>query len=748
MKKGLLSKLVVPNVVSLVTFAMIGYIVISLVVSQMTDKEIKNSEQQVYRTLDDEAQLLNQSVSQLIKSNAQKALEEATLFSKLPTVQQAYKIAYSGNINDPYSPQSQEARRILKSSLTPFVDGYTSYSGEKRFNLHFHLPNGRSLARIWRHGWQSKVNGKKVDISDDISSFRNTVLEVNKSGKPISGIEIGRGGFAIRGLAPIKSNDNKQLGSVEVLTSFSDALIPLDSAQINYGVYMNMLYLKIATKLQDSSKYRHIDSSFVAVSESNQAVLSKIITSPMMIKAQKAGKNLLQLDTNYVAIFPITDYSGKTIGTIVISKSITKELGIIANFKARGKSNLNIIRTYLLLGFLLVIIVISVTTYKIVTNRVVKPLEKVVTLSTEIEKGDLTQQINVEHNDEIGVLITELNKMVQHLLKRAQLAYTIAEGNLDQDVEVFSDKDTLAKALKKMVDNLNNIISNVISVSKKVEVSSKEISLSSQELADDATSQAAALQEIYSTMTEISEQINENAQNTKDARNLVIDMENSSDKGSQQMNKLSTSMEKITESSTEIEKVIKVIDDIAFQTNLLALNAAVEAARAGQHGKGFAVVADEVRNLANRSAKAAKETAKLIHTSGELIEEGNAITKETTETFEVINGKVKEIAEITNKISHASTEQSTAVNEVNTALSELSDTTQKTAAISEEGAAESAQLSAEARELLESLSHFKLKDGESSQTEDSLRTTLLSHQEELEEDNTIAPIEYDKNLDY
>ena len=116
------------------------------------------------------------------------------------------------------------------------------------------------------------------------------------------------------------------------------------------------------------------------------------------------------------------------------------------------------------------------------------------------------------------------------------------------------------------------------------------------------------------------------------------------------------SMDRIKQSSADIAKIIKVIDEIAFQTNLLALNAAVEAARAGQHGRGFAVVAAEVRNLAGRSAKAAQETSELIVGSSKRVEAGVEVSNQAREAFDKIADDIAQVTDLV-KITLASDEQ-------------------------------------------------------------------------------------------
>ena len=184
----------------------------------------------------------------------------------------------------------------------------------------------------------------------------------------------------------------------------------------------------------------------------------------------------------------------------------------------------------------------------------------------------------------------------------------IAEGDLTVDIMMASASDELGTAIQKMKDSLNSIISEIRDASRQVSAGADDIAQASQSLSQGATEQAASLEEISSSLSEISGQATINADNASKASELSGTALKTATDGNEYMDELTKTMERISASSDEIKKIVKVIDDIAFQTNLLALNANVEAARAGKYGKGFAVVAEEVRALSNRSADAVKET--------------------------------------------------------------------------------------------------------------------------------------------
>ncbi|WP_237671549.1 methyl-accepting chemotaxis protein, partial [Clostridioides difficile] len=182
--------------------------------------------------------------------------------------------------------------------------------------------------------------------------------------------------------------------------------------------------------------------------------------------------------------------------------------------------------------------------------------------------------------------------------------------------------------------------------------------------------------------------------------------------GSRCMDDMMTSMGEISEKSSEISKIIKTIDEIAFQTNILALNAAVEAARAGQYGRGFAVVADEVRSLAGKSAKAAQNTAILIEEAIKTVENGVRIAKETANALDLVVNGVEKTTNYINGISSAVHSQEVAITQILSGIEQISIVVQMNSATAEESAAASEEMSAQAQILKELVEKFHLKESE------------------------------------
>jgi len=250
---------------------------------------------------------------------------------------------------------------------------------------------------------------------------------------------------------------------------------------------------------------------------------------------------------------------------------------------------------------------------------------------SEIARGDLTQEILIHTNDEIGDLAVAINDM------RLKFGNAVGES----------------------------------------------VGLS-QSLAEGASEQAASIEETSSSLEEMSSMTKQNAQNAGEADNLIMVTNGLIEKTSVSMEDLTVSMKEIAEASEQTQKIIKTIDEIAFQTNLLALNAAVEAARAGEIGAGFAVVADEVRSLAMRAAAAARDTSELIQNTVKRVQGGVSVVTTANRDFNEVVAKSHKAQELIGEITAASNEQAQGIEQINKAVAEMDKVTQQNAAAAEE----------------------------------------------------------------
>jgi len=243
--------------------------------------------------------------------------------------------------------------------------------------------------------------------------------------------------------------------------------------------------------------------------------------------------------------------------------------------------------------------------------------------------------------------------------------------------------------LKKMAASLRRSAAEVASTSA-------QMSQQGQSLARAASEQAASLEETSAAADEVAAITHRSQEHTRAAAELMSEVDRSTQAGTAALQEMIASMAMISDSSSGIAKILKVIDEIAFQTNILALNAAVEAARAGEAGMGFAVVADEVRNLAGRCGEAAKDTAGLIEHSIARSHDGSAKLQKLSDLVRAIVGHSHQVKDLVDQV-HAETDEHTrGMDQISKSVSQIGLTTQQTAAAAEEGAASGLEMTAQA----------------------------------------------------
>ncbi len=379
---------------------------------------------------------------------------------------------------------------------------------------------------------------------------------------------------------------------------------------------------------------------------------------------------------------------------------------------------------------LLVGVFVALYTAKSITE----PLTHLMTIAREIgDSGDLDQNIDIHRTDEIGILATTFNNMVAYLKEMASVSMAVAEGDLTVEVVPRSKRDTLGNAFLRMSHGLQSLVRTTRDSAGQVSAGSNQVAGAADESAKVGVQASSAIEEVTSTMHEMSINVQNVVKNTQvqassvaetsasidqmvtsiqrvaDTAKVLLDIANRSRQevvtGIQTMEKATDGLNRTNraiQSSAEIinvlghraddiGKIIEVIDDLAEQTNLLALNAAIEAARAGEHGLGFAVVADEVRKLAEKSTQSTKEIAELIQNiqrearqavenmerSTRIVEEGLNLGNDLNSALHKISNVVTEVYKFSQEIGAATNEQSVGSSQIAKATSRLTEITQE-----------------------------------------------------------------------
>lgn len=350
----------------------------------------------------------------------------------------------------------------------------------------------------------------------------------------------------------------------------------------------------------------------------------------------------------------------------------------------------------------------------IIVTQIVTPLTQSTERLRALSEGDLNSPVEVSNQkNELGVLSSSLEETVfslkQYIDKISDALNRIAAGDV-----AFEMDGNFRGDFVKIKDSFNHILAQLRETFEQINISAEQVnsgaiqfSLAANDMFDGATKQSAAISILSDQLEDISGQVQANAKAAEKTEELMDDISNKINVCSVQMSQMLLSMDDINESSMEIQKIIKVIDEIAFQTNILALNAAIEAARAGTAGKGFAVVADEVRNLAAKSADAAQRTTQLIQHSVENVNKGYEFAKYTAMALDEIVESADTIGREVTSITQSSQEQADGIAQINEGVEQISAVIQENTTTAQSSSDSAEILLAQSEELTDRVSAFE-----------------------------------------
>lgn len=365
----------------------------------------------------------------------------------------------------------------------------------------------------------------------------------------------------------------------------------------------------------------------------------------------------------------------------------------------------------------IILLMVSIWLMKRQIKDIIYPVDLVTRRLVKLAEGDLKTPVeDINTGDEFAVLSKNLGETIQSLnLYISDITRVLAQlssGNLDIQTEASFTGDfvSLKESIDTIISSLNETMAQMNSAADLVADHSDGTSQGAKNLADSTTDQASVLEELTASILSVSDQVKLTAENASKANQRSKEAEKNVEDCNRQMQSMIQAMADIKEGSAKISDIIKNIESIAEQTNLLSLNAAIEAARAGEAGRGFSVVAEEVRSLAEESAQAAQNTAKLITKSIETVENGTSIVNATAESLAQVVSNTSEITGIISEIADAAREQATAIEQINTGFEQMSDAVTTNSMTAQESASSSEELAAQAQNLKELVGRFSLKN--------------------------------------
>jgi len=643
-------------------------------------------------------------------------IAEQKLSSKFDVgISNAISIANDSSIQNSLSLNDRNLAIKALESLSKNMKKNTPFNNIK---VHIHTKDNKSFLRSWKDG----------KFGDDLSSFRASVVKVNKTISSINTFEVGNAGLSIRSVVPIIDHDNNHLGSLEFMQGVNSVAKSFDKIGDSFFLLMDSsLAVVKADEKYKLGKYI-ISQKFI-----NEEVLNDLKN----VDIEKLINNKYLINDKYFYSFiDIKDFNGKKLGIALTSRSIEK-VEVATN------------NAYTIIWAALILLVVSLLVTTIISlinmkRNIIAPILSLkdsiddiknnstldasrIEIKSKDEIGDVVQSFNeyldsiaqgqeedkividesrmiigkvnagllndriknIGHSVEVNLLVGEINNMItrmqSNLTELSDVLVALSNAKYDHQIPKIEGLTGLIASLfsgtKVTQTTINEVMCLIDQSNEELTNSASELSNASKKLSDSSNAQAASLEQTAAAIEEISATIDKSSQSAAKMALYAQNVTKSNESGKTLAYKTSESMEQLSVEVNTIHESISIIDQIAFQTNILSLNAAVEAATAGEAGKGFAVVAAEVRNLASRSAEAAKEIKDLVESATLKAKEGKTITNKMISGYNELNENIAVTIDLIDDVATASKEQQLAMAQINDTVNSLDQATQQNASL-------------------------------------------------------------------